>query len=288
VRELTLIEQRDWYRRVAEHILTAVEERDLPPVVFCPIVEPFSQGQGDNYERWARWLKKVPGARVYAATTVAPMQKPHLDAVTDVRCYHGWTVDKYCLNHRIGFNQISHELRRSDDEGWIYYDRRRNDPRGSAEFTRLLNGFWLWQTPLSVSMPTTYLPKESYSRGRCPGTSPAGMTFVYPNENGDGPVPTIQWEAFREGWDDLRYLYTLQALAWKAEKVPALRKQAKQAEALLLRLRNRFPVGEETLTQMMERLAGREYDASRGALAQMIVRLQEAASGTEQAEDRRG
>jgi hypothetical protein len=54
--------------------------------------------------------------------------------------------------------------------------------------------------------------------------------FVYPTA--DGVIDTIQWEGYREGIDDLRYLATLRKAVAKAEKSGA-KKQANAARAFI-------------------------------------------------------
>ena len=53
--------------------------------------------------------------------------------------------------------------------------------------------------------------------------------FAYPTLN--GVIDTIQWEGFREGVDDVRYLTTLLNLIERAKADPAKAQLAKQAEA---------------------------------------------------------
>ncbi len=55
--------------------------------------------------------------------------------------------------------------------------------------------------------------------------------FAYPTV--DGVVDTIQWEGFREGVDDVRYLTTLADQIQKAESVPAKQQIAREAKQWL-------------------------------------------------------
>ena len=56
---------------------------------------------------------------------------------------------------------------------------------------------------------------------------------AYPSAN--GPIPTLQWEALREGIDDLRYLQTWQTLhdSLNESVVPSKRAAAVQSKATI-------------------------------------------------------
>jgi len=58
--------------------------------------------------------------------------------------------------------------------------------------------------------------------------------YTYPTKNGF--VPTIQWEATREGIDDVRYLTTLEYWVEKAQKTkekPGLKEAVDEAQKIL-------------------------------------------------------
>ncbi len=57
----------------------------------------------------------------------------------------------------------------------------------------------------------------------------------------DGAVPTIQWEASREGVDDARYVSTLEALIREARLKPRLSTAAVQANKTLSAVYSRLP-----------------------------------------------
>ena len=97
----------------------------------------------------------------------------------------------------------------------------------------------------------------------------------------DGPIPTLGWEARREGVDDYRYLRTLQECV---EKAGADSRDVRAARAFLDDVRRRthrpplrpmasYPaICYERLTH--PRLAPADYDAIRRRAAELIMRLQ--------------
>jgi hypothetical protein len=61
------------------------------------------------------------------------------------------------------------------------------------------------------------------------GTPYRGHNFVYPTVN--GVIDTVQWEGYREGIDDLRYLATLRQAIAAAEAAPSARQRRRAAAA---------------------------------------------------------
>jgi len=77
---------------------------------------------------------------------------------------------------------------------------------------RLMAGFILWKSEGTGTKPWGY---RAYRERPYDDTAGKNMAIVYPSK--DGPVPTLAWEAFREGIDDTRYLTVLTELAEKKE-----------------------------------------------------------------------
>jgi len=96
---------------------------------------------------------------------------------------------------------------------------------------------------------------------------------AYPGPDGT-PIPTMDWEAHREGIDDMRYIATLKQLAAKAEQGEAGQKPA--AEQALAELQAVLATDDTiTQTRWAESLTHDQYNALRWRLAQQILALQE-------------
>ena len=112
--------------------------------------------------------------------------------------------------------------------------------------------------------------------------------FVYPSP--DGPVPSIAWEAIREGIDDRRYISTLTKLIEKA-KAAGHQTSGKEAKEFLQKLRDRLnPEAYSTATRAGEATGRRlgalydrpspeaslskvDYNTNRYRIAQQIILL---------------
>ena len=83
----------------------------------------------------------------------------------------------------------------------------------NPSFNRSLTGFYLWNTGLDGVFPYVYQdvrnnPYNDFDDWSSTTKSYRDHLTTYPSV--EGPIRTIQWEAFREGIDDHRYLETWQ------------------------------------------------------------------------------
>ena len=87
--------------------------------------------------------------------------------------------------------------------------------------------------------------------------------MAYPTVN--GVIPTIQWEGYREGYDDLRYLATLANLIEKAKRLDgAAGETARSAHLWTLRIDPEATPLDEIRAGIIERiLAVREAMGAR-------------------------
>lgn len=90
-------------------------------------------------------------------------------------------------------------------------------------------GYYLWNTGLDGTLPFVYQvpkgnPYNDFDIWSTITPSYRDHLITYPSE--EGPVTTMQWEAFREGIDDIRYLQT-----WKRYKDSAKTQDVSAATA---------------------------------------------------------
>ena len=112
-----------------------------------------------------------------------------------------------------GFEGLRRQLDEAGDEAWIYHNIRGSFYQ--AEWTRLVNGYYLWISPLRVHVPWMYYSFKGSPFDATDGPQGKGGDFAYAVPDPADParmVPTRLWEAFREGVDDMRYLKTLELL----------------------------------------------------------------------------
>lgn len=96
---------------------------------------------------------------------------------------------------------------------------------------RLLRGFGLWRAGLDGTMTWSYvhITEPDHTAGPI-GGSPI-FNFVLRGKT--APFDTLGWEAYREGYDDARYLASLQAAMAAAVRNPSKQALAQQAQAWL-------------------------------------------------------
>ena len=95
--------------------------------------------------------------------------------------------------------------------------------------------------------------------------------LVIPDQS--SPIPTIDYEALREGIDDFRYAHTLRSLLAQARRRPQLRDAAARAERVLSDVLSRVPLDGKRVSAYANSLSGKTLDDWRRSIANEIVRL---------------
>ncbi len=246
--------------------------------------EVFGRDRLERYIRLTEAVRQVPSLRVYITLHNDPKRDVtgmmrRCDPYVDVRCYNGHCMDSWI---RAGntFDDLRRQLDEAGDEAWIYHNIR-----GSffpAEWTRLVNGYYLWISPLRVHVPWMYYAFKGNPLDATDGPRLRGGDFAYAVPDPKDPtrmVPTRHWEGFREGIDDVRYLTTLEALVEEHQGT----RESGAARAWLDGLRKRVtpthaelePIEKESplLVWLSRKLDGAEYRRIRRQAAEHIVRL---------------
>ena len=248
--------------------------------------EVFGRDRLDRYIRLTEAVRQAPDLRVYITMhndpkrDVSEMMR-RCDPFVDVRCYNGHCMDNY-IRAGNSFDDLRRELDAAGDEAWIYHNIR--GAFYPAEWTRLVNGYYLWISPLRIHVPWMYYSFKGSPFDATDGPRLRGGDFAYAVPDPNDParmIPTRHWEGFREGIDDVRYLYTLESLVEKHASTPA----AREAATWLKDLRNRVtPTQEEIeaielesplLVYMAGKLDGEACRQIRRQAARHIVRLSE-------------
>ena len=103
-----------------------------------------------------------------------------------------------CMAQRIGESGVIADAEMQRKELWVY------DCMAApvdAETDRYFFGVWAWVSGVTGCAHWTYFAQDH-------------LSYVYPTK--DELIPSIGWEAVREGIDDYRYLYTLKTWVEKA------------------------------------------------------------------------
>lgn len=248
--------------------------------------EIFGRDRLERYIALTEAVRQVPSLRVYItlhndpARDVSELMR-RCDPFVDVRCYNGHCMDNY-LRAGNTFDDLRRELDAAGDEAWLYHNIR-----GSffpAEWTRLVNGYYLWISPLKIHVPWMYYAFKGNPFDATDGPYERGGDFAYAVPDPHDParmIPTRHWEGFREGIDDLRYLSTLETAIEKHPGTP----EAQAAARWLTGLRTGVtpghadlePIEEESpvLVFLAKKLDGADYRRIRRQAADHILRLRE-------------
>ncbi|NQT17465.1 MAG: hypothetical protein HQ582_32215, partial [Planctomycetes bacterium] len=246
--------------------------------------EVFGRDRLQRYIRLTEAVRQVPSLRVYITLhndpkrDVAEMMGA-CNPYVDVRCYNGHCMDSWI---RAGntFDDLARDLDRSGDEAWLYHNIR--GAFFPAEWTRLVNGYYLWISPLRIHVPWMYYAFKGNPFDATDGPRLRGGDFAYAAPHPLDPtqmVPTRHWVGFREGIDDMRYLATLEALAEEHRGTAA----SDAARGWLKSLRGDVtpatadlePIEEESplLVWLARKLDGPDYRRIRRQAAEHIVAL---------------
>lgn len=143
--------------------------------------------------------------------------------------------------------------RELDAELWTY---NCNTPCTNAAFSRTLHGFWAHRTGVGGVAQWAYYDAKNWfvdGKGQVHGTG--GLSRVCPSP--EGPVPTVAWEATREGTEDYRC-----AMAFE-ESLRQLEQRADSYRAAAMGL---LAAEDAELIAKREQQRGRKHDPEREAI----------------------
>ena len=178
-----------------------------PEFICCPIDEVDASCQKFGVQVYA--AVKAAGLRTYATKDPlgadAAGYAPHLDI---------WCSQPYSVPYDRIVAQDRHEY-------WCYPNHNAGeikDRRTMCKGGRMTYGFGLWRSGYTTLIPwhwcwTAGPDPFDYLRGRHSG---CGQRV---DDEGE-VIPAIYWECFREGSDDVRYVYTLQQAIVQRERSP--------------------------------------------------------------------
>jgi hypothetical protein len=255
----------DEVTRMVEAIEAEKKKYDWPEFLYYPIDEPSAQANAVQFmANVLKAIKKVPGVRTYITADPSEEQFEPLWPYVDVWCCQPFVFD--C-------EKIKRLSREKKIEFWCYP----NHISGENDHTpvkgaRMTWGFGFWRSGFKTLIPWIYQSDVgnpwNYLDGPC-------MDFFNRSTPEGEPIPVAMWEAYREGIDDGRYLYTLEQLVEEARKKgsPAAA-VADDGQKELKYVWNSIRVQEKYKHDDLWQ--GAEFDAYRWLLASKILELQQA------------
>jgi hypothetical protein len=197
-------------RFLAETALKLDKALGGPPLGFMPIDEPrIALRQKITLELFKE-IKKVPGTKIMCTTNIGGKL---LDIENDSQ------VDRKNLGP-------GEKVRKSDRKVWEYNNAVVECL--NPGYSRYIYGYYTWRQDLD-GMNSWGPGTTENSRGNPYEDLDHELTdyaLTYPHVG--GPLATPNWEALREGIDDIRYVYQLEKLC----SVMAVKKPAETAKAL--------------------------------------------------------
>lgn len=191
--------------------------------------EPYFYGvdEPNNNERLKRHIQKSIDIHELGGKVITAITKTYTDRLEDLddSIYDDCAESSYepldFANLSFSpegidyFHSLINGTATKDHNQTYYWQIMQEDPR----INRHLAGFFLWLTDLDGIFPYVYQhitnnPYDDFDEWH--GNYYRDHLVTYPSQ--EGPVPTIQWEALREGIDDIRYLSTWLKFKNEAEK----------------------------------------------------------------------
>ena len=242
----------DEFRSIYAGAIAALRELETEmgagEFVYTWMDEVMGRGRFEPFVAFAKITRELCKNRIYITYHIRDWEKAQeLDPWVDIRGYHGHTID-WWLGEGHTFEELKTDIEKSGDVAWNYYNIR--EIAVTSEWVRLCNGYWLWRSPLMGHTPWTYY---SFGGSAFDDLDSDGHDFAYaaPHPTKPEMVSTLEWECFREGYDDLRYLTTLESALAEAERTAPGAPAVKRARALREGYWNadpRVPVQAEALT----------------------------------------
>ena len=235
--------------------------RGWPEFLYYPIDEPSTDTASVQFMATVlQACRAVPGVRTYVTADPTFDAFEPLRPLIDIWCTQPFEPDR---------DTILADTKARGVEYWCYP----NHVSGENDHTpvagaRMTYGFGFWRSGFRTLIPWIYQSSSgdpfNYLDGR-------NMDFFNRHEPDGTPIPVALWEAFREGYDDYRYVYTLQQLIEQARKA-GKGAQADEAQKELDYVWN--SIGVQAKYKYDDLWGYEEFDAYRWVIAQQVMKLQ--------------
>ncbi|MBM4019844.1 MAG: hypothetical protein FJ288_16240, partial [Planctomycetes bacterium] len=195
--------------------------RGWPEFLYYPVDEPGTDAASVNFMVKVLAACKAAGVRTYVTADPTHEQFHPLRPHVDVWCTQPFAPDR---------ETVLTDSRARGVQYWCYP----NHVSGENDHTpvagaRMTYGFGFWRSGFRTLIPWIYSSSSGDPLNYLDGSS---QDFFNRHEPDGTPMPVVLWEAYREGYDDYRYVYTLERLIAEAKESgrPAARTAAAAAE----------------------------------------------------------
>ena len=239
------------------------KSRGWPEFLYYPVDEPSTDPASVAFMVKVLRACKAAGVRTYITADPTHDQFDPLRPHVDVWCTQPFAPDR---------ETVLADSRARGVEYWCYP----NHVSGENDHTtvaggRMTYGFGLWRSGFRTLIPWIYSASNGDPLNYLDGSS---QDFFNRQEPDGTPMPVVLWESFREGYDDYRYIYTLERLIAEAKADPRTAAKAAAAAAELDAVWKAIRVQPKYKDTGLWSPA--EFDVYRWIVAQQILALQEA------------
>ncbi len=216
-------EMTDLVRRIEEERA----KRGWPEFLYYPVDEPSTDPEAVRFMVGVlKSIKVVPNVRTYVTADPTKPEFEPMKPYVDVWCTQPFLPD---------YETVTRDMETGTVEYWCYP----NHVNGENDHTpvrgaRMTYGFGFWRSGFKALIPWIYQANFGDPFNYLDGPY---MDFFNRSEPDGTPVPVILWEAYREGYDDYRYIYTLKRMIERCKGAGGQAAQlAKEASELLRRI----------------------------------------------------
>lgn len=257
------------FSRELTALVSAIEaerqRRQWPEFLYYPVDEPGTDAAAVNFMFKVLKACKAAWVRTYLTADPTHEQFEPLRPYVDVWCTQPFSPDRETLLADTRARRV---------EYWCYP----NHVNGENDHTpvtgaRMTYGFGFWRSGFRALIPWIYSASSGDPFNYLDGSS---MDFFNRHEPDGTPIPVALWEAYREGYDDYRYVYTLEQLIAEAKRSPrpAAQPAAAAAERELQFVWNSIRV--QPKYKQDDLWSPAEFDVYRWLVAQQILALRDA------------
>ena len=226
---------------------------DGPPVYFMPIDEPRIASRQKMALDLFKEIKKVPGTKVMSTTDIG-----------------GKTLDIEYNSERLGKPLPPGVKNRKSDRKVCEYNNTAIQSMNPA-YSRYIYGYYTWRQDLDGM--SSWGPGTTQNSRGDPFEdldSPSSDWFIF-FPHPEGPLPTPNWEALREGIDDVRFIYQLEKLC--SQKSAEHQEEVAKAEQFLDDIRGMCDFDDREITNDFGDWTPERFDFIRQEVISWIVRL---------------
>ena len=240
---------------LVETALKINKQLDGPPVYFMPIDEPRIASRKEITLDLFKEIKKVPGTTIMCTTDIGGKM---LDIENNSQ------QDRKLLAPGV-------KKRKSDRKVWEYNNTAIQSM--NPTYSRYIYGYYTWRQDLdgmnSWGPGTTQNSRGNPFEDLDSEYSDFFLFFPHAGE----PLSTPNWEALREGIDDIRYVYQLEKLC--SQKATAYPKEVAEAEQFLNSIRAMCDIDERSMINKFGDWTPERFTLLREEIISRIIKLKE-------------